>query len=198
MPLQAMWVHGSSVAMESPGGGGGLGERHSPGHQMDQVAGQPWTDIVGARSIGGTHFVGQAGQTNTFLFSIPSPVFRGGGAGTGRAALIQAYVLFSTTNRAVVTSITLADGPNIFQDVHGDFIGIIPQNPPISGDFSGTGVINTAELGHLLPRVTFALPQPRPVLFGVGIAVSVLFGDEAGQGGDITFTAAGADFEVTP
>ena len=48
------------------------------------------------------------------------------------------------------------------------------------------------DLQELLPHVKFELPEPMTIFFGVGIQVNVSWR----QDGNITFTAAGADFEV--
>src|SRR5215470_10363149 len=63
-------VHGNSVFLQFPGGGG---SEFTPSHRMAQVAGHPWTDLTGERQGPGVVFRGNGGDQNFFHVAIPSP-----------------------------------------------------------------------------------------------------------------------------
>ena len=65
-----MYIPGNSVVLQFPGGSG-LEFRGN--HRMMKVDDVPWTDIVGLREGPGIRFRGQAGNSNWFHFSVPTP-----------------------------------------------------------------------------------------------------------------------------
>src|SRR5436853_7020124 len=128
MTQQAIFVHGSSVVMEFPGGGGVGFPQFTPGHAMDYVSDQPWTDITGSRTGTGAVFHGRSGTTNTFVFSIPTPAVTFGvitGPRTAtRASLTKMFVMYSVDDGVRVTGVTAFDGGRHLTDHAGNPVGI--------------------------------------------------------------------------
>lgn len=184
MPGQAIWVHGNAVRPQW------VGDPPLPqvqGTKLDRsTGGVPWTDIVGLPEGPGTTFrgrtpVGFGGArvvpvpSAFFHFSIPTPVFLEG----ADAQLIRAFVLYRTDVEFGVQEVHLFDGPNII------------ASPAVSArprlDTSGAN-----GRSDLIAGVTmFEVPGAPLMTWGLGISVGVGF---PWDGGQITFTAAGADF----
>ena len=185
MPLTTSWVHGNSAMLQYPGGGGSFPTWTSnPPSQMNQVTDatqtHPWTDSFGLREGPGVTFTGQANQSNWFHFSIPTPpIFNG-----EQATLQRVYMLFNSDPGVEVDLVFAFDGP--------DPISLLENNPNgLSGRHDGT---NGA--ADLVQGETFFPTEGQPaVRWGVGISVHVSF---HANNGNITFTAAGADFQTTP
>ena len=172
---------------------GGAGPEGTNGRRLAQVSG-PWTDITGSPSRTGRAFAAEAGNSNSFIFSIPTPVVRFGptsGTRTAfRANLIRAFVLVNLGLGIVVTRVSLSDGARSFTDTTGSDVGTFNVN--VRGDHSGARVRSEGDIANVLRPVTFALPRMAPVFWAVGIQVEVTWE----RGGQISFAAAGADFEV--
>lgn len=170
MALQAMWVHGCTALPERTQG-------PSPGTgPLIDVNGVNWTAIVGFPQGGGKSFRGRDNQSNWFHFCIPTPVI----LNDARAKLQKVFVLFNADSVVSVTDVHVWDGPR----------QIYASNMPsgVSGRHDGS-----AGFSDLQPNITsWDIPDQPEVLFGVVISVRVQFTDE----GNITFTAAGADFDA--
>jgi hypothetical protein len=181
MVEQAMWVHGSSALLTYPGGGTSFSGSTS-GHAMKQVKDPnpaigdvAWTDLFGYRVFYGIIFRGQAGNDNLFHFPIPTPVI----VNNVRAKLLRVFVLFNSDPGVEVNHIVAFDGP---------FALPLQMDRPsgLSGQHDGSrGLADLVDGETRFPTVN--TPE---ILWGVDIAVNVNFIVE----GNITFTAAGADF----
>ena len=180
MTMIASWVHGNAVGIQYPGG---AGLEFTANSRMDQVGDHPWTDITGLRTGPGTTFRANGSDNNYFHFAIPTPVL----GTTGRASLLRVFVLFnSDPDVAVVDRVYAFDGP-----VPVGAWGDDPAGGEVvtsSGNHDGSG-----GLGVLQDGITrFVLPMPHVTLWGIGVSVRVTFTRPS----SITFTAAGADFDV--
>lgn len=171
MPSTASWVHGNNAAPQFVGGISVF----SPGtdqHHTEQVGNQPWTDIVGLPQGPGKIFRGGPGD-NFFHFTIPTPVI----LENVRITLERVFVLYRADPNVTVIDVSVFDGPNRV------FVSAMPTG--ISGRHDGAG-----GLADLQDNITRWNVNPVQVFWGIGISVHVRFGGE----GNITFTAAGADF----
>jgi hypothetical protein len=194
MAMQAMWVHGSSVV---PGFPGGAGLEGTNGHRLEQVDGHAWTDLTGLRASGGATFKAAAGNSNTFTFSIPTPVVRlgvvNGPREQFRANLLRVFVLYRLDPNVAINQVMAVDGDSVFQDASDNPTSIF-SDLSTGGNHGGSDIRTEAELDSaLVEGVTkFSLREPGVVFKGVGIQVDVSWGVD----GEVTFIAAGADFEV--
>lgn len=174
MTKTASWVHGNTARVQFPGPGTVV----SGGH-LAKVDNVDWTDVTGYPFAGSARFRGTDNSDNWFHFGIPTPVIMSG----RQMSLTTAFVLFNSDVRALVTEVHVWDGP-IF----------VAGFPTPAGGSSGRHDGSRGRV-DLLDNITrWTLPSPHSVVWGIGIAVHVLFSDE----GEIAFTAAGADFEDTP
>jgi len=183
MVVTSSWVHGNSAMLQYPGGGGPFPYwTGNPPSQMHHVTDadqtHPWTDSFGLRKGRGATFTGQANQSNWFHFSIPTPpIFSG-----KQVCLQQVFVLFNADPGVEVDLVMAFDGPNS--------IGLLMNTPNgLSGRHDGTN-----GRADLVEGETLFSTEERPaVLWGVGVSVHVSFHV---NNGNITFTAAGADFQT--
>jgi hypothetical protein len=172
--MQAMWVHGNTAVAQFVGGLN-FTSPGTVGHETTQVGGQNWTDIVGVPQGPGKIFRGRKGTTNFFHFCIPTPVI----LNDRRHRLDRVFVLYSADSEVKVTNVLVFDGPRLIDRAT---LPAPPLGPPRDG---------THGFADLQENVTLHKIEARPeILFGVGISVQVSFDQE----GNITFTAAGADF----
>lgn len=168
--MPSMWIHGNTAIAQfvgdtSPG---------VPRNQTTQVNGQAWTDIVGLPQGPGKIFRGKQQTENFFHFCIPTPVI----LNDRRVRIDRVFVLFASDPDVQVTKVYVFDGPKAID------ISAMPAG--VSGRHDGTG-----GLADLQDNITRHAVESRPEIFwGVGISVQVRFSQE----GNITFTAAGADF----
>jgi hypothetical protein len=189
------------------------------GRRLQQVRGKAWTDITGMRADNGGTFAAEPGNSNAFLFSIPTPAYRSHGpASQGHIRLIEIVVLYRTDPGVIITRILATDGGRDFMSGPPEPInpiGIFPDPVPDPNHPIGPHGLNLS--GNMLPsrfgglpsdaqlqslfvpgQTVFRLrptrrppPQDNPdVFFGVGIQVEVLWT----QAGEITFGSAGAGF----
>lgn len=108
-----------------------------------------------------------------FHFTVPTPVIVNG----QRASIEKLFVMFSTTGTARITAVHVWDGPDMIQGY---------DNLSIAGDHSKD-----------LDAQNTWLPQARPMRWGIDISVCVDFGPPSNIAvPQITFTAAGADFQT--
>jgi hypothetical protein len=168
-----MWIHGNTAVAQFVGGlnftSPGTG-----GHEVTQVGGQHWTDIVGLPQGPGKIFRGRQQTDNFFHFCIPTPVI----LNDRRLRLERVFVLFSSDPDVQVMRVTVFDGARAID------VSAMPTG--VSGRHDGTG-----GLADLQENITLHRVESRPeIFFAVGISVQVRFSQE----GNITFTAAGADF----
>jgi hypothetical protein len=191
MALHASWVHGNAVRSEWVHDN----LQNVSGGRWDQTGGDvPWSDVNGLPRGWGTTFRGRRaftgglGGTTTgpfdvenpfkysqkgywFHFAIPTPVVVAG----GRATLEKVFVLWSSTEGVAPWAIHVWDGA---------------ERLPAIEVRAGRG--GTSHSDELSPVTAFAVQPPRPVKYGIGISIAVGFEAD----GDITFHAAGADFEI--
>jgi hypothetical protein len=186
MPFHAVWVHGNSVRAQW------AGDPPLPqvqGTRYDRgFGGVPWSDIVGLPEGPGATYrgrtpVGFGGARAVpvpsafFHFSIPTPVF----LNDAQVRLIRAFVLYRTDVDFGVQEVHLFDGPNFI-----DSPSVVARPRRDTSGANGRG--------DLIDGVTrFEVPRRPEMIWGLGISVGVAFPWDAGQ---ITFTAAGADFET--
>jgi hypothetical protein len=185
MPDHAVWVHGTSVRAQW------VGDPPLPqvqGTKLDRsFGGVPWTDIVGLPEGHGATYrgrtpVGFGGARAVpvasafFHFSIPTPVFLNDAPGR----LLRAFVLYRTDVPFGVQEVHLFDGPNLI------------ASPPV-GNRPRLDTDGTNGRADLITGVTRFEVGDRPLIWGLGISVGVAFPWDPGQ---ITFTAAGADFRT--
>ncbi|MDX6671461.1 MAG: hypothetical protein QOI91_1824 [Solirubrobacteraceae bacterium] len=196
MALLAEWVHGTTVRPEWIA------------DNLLQVNGTRWDGSVGdvpssdhhglPRGWGATYrgkravFTGLGGSSTTgpfdprdpfrgsqkgtwFHFAVPTPVLVSG----SRATLQRVFVLWQADAGVKPAVVHVWDGPSLVE--------------PLSVASGARGASGTGGLGDLVDGSTkFDLSTPHPMLWSVGVSVGVYFEND----GDITFFAAGADFEV--
>ena len=189
MTLHASWVHGNAARPEWVGD-----KIHQVrGDRWDQSNGDiAWSDINGLpRGWGVTYrcsdsrAIGLLGAQDTgpyhpetpfeytlkgywFHFPVQTPVIA---AGT-RARLLRVFVLWTATGDLSLAAVHIWDGATR--------IATLPANSQQSAQ-------------DLLPSGTqFDLPGPLPVRFGIGVSVGVSCTEDS----DLTFHAAGADFDI--
>lgn len=177
MARQAMWVHGNAVVMRFPGGKGDpIGSPHTRGRQMNGVwdtAGHiDWSDIVGLHRDAGVTFRGRAGNSNTFMVAVPTPVWRDG----VRARLAMVGIKFKTDPGVTFTGLRVSDGP---RDIGFPF----PPMRGVGGAHCDTWDENVNWFNH---------PSQPEIESCVCINFDVSFDRE----GDVTFCAVGCDFIV--
>jgi hypothetical protein len=127
-------------------------------------------------------FVGNGDDQNWFHFALPTPVLVGGTADGNRARVLRVFVLFNAEQFVEVDNVSAFDGPR----------GIALDESSPSGN---TGQLDGSRgLADLQPgRTMFSVGDGgHEMLWGLGISVHVSFGRHA----KITFTGAGADFEI--
>jgi hypothetical protein len=183
MALQAMWVPGYVAAPEHQGGTIGDGPlKNYDGGPLGNIPQHEFQDVVGFRQGFGVHFRGKANQRVWFHFAIPTPVV----SNNARVSLIRAFVLWSTRGGAQLLSFHVWDGLRTrLLEVDGiDRSGIFDGGPQQPGN--DPKLVDGAN--------TFALPQPQPVFYGIG--VSALIGFASNDDSDVFFTGAGADFNA--
>jgi hypothetical protein len=179
MALHASWVHGNAARPQEVGGDNVA----SPG-PLRNVGGQAWTDVNGLPQGPGVIYQGKQGHLVFFHFPIPTPVV----IRDARASLTTVFVMYKTEGGAMLEQIVVFDGALNK--------GTIPVNMG-GGVFDGSDA-QQQPAGH--PKLVggsnrFQLPAPVPIFYGVGISAGIRFaphGDES----RVTFTAAGADFQV--
>jgi hypothetical protein len=170
MPRQSIWVHGTATVAQFVGGIA-ITSPGTPGHEMQQVDRQSWTDIVGLPASDGMKFRGQAGKTNTFMIPIPTLVYRDG----VRARLARVALKFVAESGVNIIALRIADGARELP------FGFPPMS--LGGDHSLTWDANVNY---------FENPAPPDIDTSVCIIVEVRFSQE----GNITFCAAGCDVIV--
>lgn len=176
--LQAMWVHGTAAIPERTIKSEPFG---TEGPLMD-IPGFPGSGMLGLPRGSGKTFRGKGNSGNEhdwFHFAIPTPVIHEG----ARANLKTVFLLFRADPQVLVEAIHVWDGGNrrIFESTmpHG-----------VTGDHGGQ-----LGLGDIQSNITaWALPNAPEVMWGIDVGVLVRFNRE----GNITFCAAGADFDVDP
>jgi hypothetical protein len=178
MARHATWIHGNSAVIQFPGG---AGLEFTDRSRMDQVEHHAWTDVTGLHRGPGETFRGNGGNANWFHFSIPTPVIvpTPRAPGGDRTRLETVFVLFQSDPFVELQEIAAFDGPNALS---------VAMNRPsgASGRHDGTN-----GLSDLVSGITaFPIDDKPEIFWGLGISVKVGFG----QTGNITFTAAGADF----
>jgi hypothetical protein len=149
--------------------------------------GVPWTDIVGlplgprmtfrgrdrSRGFGGSRVVPQ--RSVYYHFPLPTPVIVHG----RRARLQRIFVLWKADPSIALQEVYAFDGPRAIP---------VAFTTPVGGGRDGSG-----GLGDLVDGMTsFAIPSQPEVLFGIGISLGFGFAED----GNVSFTSAGADFEV--
>jgi hypothetical protein len=195
MALHASWVHGNVARAEWVGD-----TLHKVrGDRWDQSSGDVnWSDIVGLPRGWGVTFrgkrseaIGFGGSRTTgpfhpetpfeytlkgywFHFPIPTPVFS-----AGRPATLQTvFVLWEGTTGVSPAAVHIWEGPSRIETI---------------GFASGPGRSGAGGRSDLIDGITrFRLPTPHPPRWGISLSVGVSFE----QDGDITFNAAGADFDI--
>ncbi|TMQ03969.1 MAG: hypothetical protein E6J90_17850 [Deltaproteobacteria bacterium] len=187
MSLHAVWIHGNSARAQWVGN-----------NPLQQVTGGwfngsttsiPWSDVVGLPTGPGVTYRGADQSHGPFgsqvvpqpislfvHFPIPTPVIVRG----VRAHLIRVFVLWKADHGATLAFASAFDGP----------VGLnVGFSAPQSGGHDGTRGV-PADLVEGMTQ--FTLRAPREVLFGVGVSLGFSFFANA----NVTFTAAGADFDV--
>lgn len=176
--LQAMWVHGNSVVPERTIKAEPLG---TDGPLTD-IPGVPGSGMLGFRRGWGAQFRGKHSHHNWFHFSIPTPVIHE----DERANIIRVFVLYRTDVHVSLTDVHVFDGPIRLVDVFRDPTGI-------SGDHDGSNRTIDLRRDINMWDIPPDVPEDGRIHWGVGISVRILFSHE----GNVLFTAAGADFDVT-
>jgi hypothetical protein len=215
MAYEAIWVHGSTAVASFPGGAGPEGTN---GHRLKQVrasipsrpseaANVPFSDLLGFRGSFGAMFRGHAGDTNFFVFSIPTPVFRAapftGPWRSERARLNDIVLLYNLEPGVEIFGITITDGGRPIRDFVSEFGTIgFRDGFRLTNDrsFSDPALTQEQVLAGIVEGVTrFTIrssastgSQAPELVFGVGINVAVRFRSE----GNVTFPAVGAGFIV--
>lgn len=195
MTLHASWVHGTTCRSEWVGDN--LAKVN--GTRWDQSAGDVnWSDINGlprgfgmtfrgknsmTHGFGGTSTTGPFDAADPFRFSqkgywfhfgIPTPVISAG----SRARLLRVFTMWDATDGVLPLAMHVWDGPSR--------VATLPFA-------SGRGRSGLAGTGDLVDGITrFNLPAPHTVIFGIGLSIGVAFQRD----GDITFSTAGADFDI--
>lgn len=195
MALHASWVHGNAVRAEWVGDN----LANVQGQRWDQSSGDVgWSNVNGLprgfgttfrgkRSVvsgfGGSLTSGSFNPANPFEFSqkgyffhvpIPTPVLVAG----QRASLLRVFLLWEATANVAPVAIHVFDGVQRIAAL------------PVTGT---RGLVGRNGIADLVDGTTrFNLSTPRPVLFGISVTAAVAFMAD----GDISFAAAGADFDV--
>lgn len=179
MGIYASWVHGNAAKLQYPGG---AGLEFADGSRMDQVAGHAWTDLTGLASGPGMSFVGNGDDQNWFHFPLPTPVLVGDAPDRNRAKVLRVFALFNAEQFVEVDNVSAFDGPTAIP---------LEESSPSGNTGQLDGSLGLADLQ--LGRTMFPVSGGgHEMLWGLGISVHVSFGRHA----KITFTAAGADFEI--
>lgn len=189
-----LWVHGSSVVVQYPGGAGLL--QHTPGHQMLNVVDAadpnrrvPWSDLLGARWSNGATFRGAGGtpnneNTNWFHFSIPTPaVFPRLDVREHSGITVDRVSVYYKTpdHKILIFGIGVGDGEIVRWVPH------IEDSQNLHGDHT---VLEDQYNSWLIDPITIRLGTAH----GVSISVGVRFETE----GEITFKAAAIHYQVGP
>jgi hypothetical protein len=177
--IQSMYIHGSAVMLEYPGGKGDpIGSPHSPHHQMDGVWDDEavslveWSDVVGMRRPQGATFRGRRDNRNRFVAAIPTPTWHNGTFCALRRVALRCQIDPGLT----ISALQVFDGS---RHVDWPFPGMgIP-----AGDHS---------LGWVQNINFFDRADGPQIQSGVCIAFDVRFDRD----GNITFNAVGCDFEI--
>lgn len=199
MPVHAQWVHGNAVRPEFVHDNLINVPAIYWNGNTDNI---PWSNVNGLpRGWGTTYrgkraFTGSLGASVTgpydpdmpfrysqkgywFHIPIPTPVI----IGNVRSRILKVFTLYGTTRGVALAAVHLYDGPIRI----GTFAAstATPTQPPPHNGINGHN--------DLIEGVTmFTLPAPREVLWGIGISIGFFFMED----GEVTFTTAGADFEV--
>jgi hypothetical protein len=131
-----------------------------------------WSDIVGLHRDGGVTFRGRAGNTNTFMVAVPTPVWRDG----ARARLALVGMKFKTDPGVTFSGLRVFDGA---RDIGFPF----PPMRGVGGDHCLTWEQNINWFNH---------PSQPEIETCVCVSFDVSFDRE----GDVTFCAVGCDFIV--
>lgn len=111
-----MWVHGSSVVIQYPGGSGEeFTDRRRMQKVTDPTTGRtvPWSDLLGLRMGRHAVFRGQANNSNWFHFSIPTPAVTPDVTASDHVGITIARVsvYFSTPGPLIVIqALVISDG----------------------------------------------------------------------------------------
>lgn len=158
MARQSVFVHGNVMTLEFPGGAGVVASPHTGGHQMDNVNGRPWSDIVGSRAENGVTFRGRRDQTNRFFAPLATPIWRDG----THAQLARVAVGYDADPGAQIEQIKAFDGHIVAWESR--------ERLGLSGPQCDTWDLGT----------TFFNVEPaRTVTKGIGISISVRFTADA-------------------
>src|SRR5262245_30414760 len=147
----------------------------------------PWSDIVGLPQRDGMTFRGRGrfaaastAQPPSIFFHLPlpTPVAAAG----KRAKLLKVFVLWKAVN-ATLQELYVYDGPKMAHEV--------PKLEAKDG-LDGSTITNDVTVALVEGVTSFSVTTQPEVLFGLDICVGFGFARD----GQITFTAAGADFEI--
>jgi hypothetical protein len=197
MALHASWIHGTTFRAEW------IGDTlfRVVGGRWDGSTGEvPWSDINGLPRGWGTTFRGKRSEVtgfggartagpfdpaNPFQYSlkgywfhaaVPTPII----LFDRRSRLLTVFVLWTSTAGVRPAAVHVWHGPSRIAALG------------VNAAAAGTGRSGAGGLPDLVNGVSrFALPAPVRVLFPINISVGVTFAND----GDITFHAAGADFD---
>jgi hypothetical protein len=175
-----IWVHGNSAVLQFPGG---AGLEFTSNRRMKNVDSVPWTDIVGLREGPGIRFVGQAGNSNWFHFSVPTPaIFPSPGVSNHVEITVDRVSVYYRTpnNQVFVNTILVFDGRN------SRSVGRIGSAANLFGDH--TTVFEEGYNAFLIDPLHLRLGSAH----GVGISIEIQFDHE----GEVFFKAAGIHFRI--
>lgn len=197
MALHAVWVHGTSVRPQWVGPNlkkvegfrwdGSIGE--VDGTEINGLP-QGWgTTFRANRSLvvgpGGALATGPFDVENPFLsgsqkgywfhFPIPAPVVVAG----RRSTLLRVFLFWETRGRVAPVAIHVYDG--------------LQRIDALPVDASVPGLLGREGLEDLKEGITmFTLRTPHEMFWSLGLSIGVSFFED----GEVTFVAAGADFDV--
>jgi hypothetical protein len=125
-----------------------------------------------SRGFGGSLVVPQ--PSTYFHFPIPTPVIVRG----VRAQLLAAFVLWTADPGIALQEVQVFDGPNSLP---------VPFSTPVGVGRDGSGGI-----GDIVEGMTKFTLSGQEIFWGIGISLGFAFSRD----GNVTFTTAGADFEI--
>jgi hypothetical protein len=135
-----------------------------------QVNNVPWSDIVGLKEGFGITYRAEDGKGNWFHVSIPTPTVS---AGT-KAKLNKVYALYAIDTWALLKAVDIYDGPKLVKRING---------LSFTGNHSG-GIDLQNTFDASVNDITF------------GIGISLLMECAPGLDANISFTGAGAEFDL--
>ncbi len=174
------WLQGNAAVLQFPGGDG-LEFTHR--RRMKKVDNVPWTDIVGLREGPGIRFRGQAGNSNWFHFSIPTPAIfpRPDVSSHVEITVDRVSVYYRTPNNQVfVNSIIVFDGSDTRT------VERVGSSASLFGDH--TTVFEEGLNAFLIAPLSLRLGSAH----GLGVSVEIQFDVE----GEVFFKAAGMHFSI--